>query len=216
MVKSINSSPIFLRRYLSLSRAKDILRACQLSFSDPENWDDENDKHYMQKYRESRMLNYLGAICFAEGPETVQHWKMYAGNVDGVMIQFKRDKFLNSISSKSSTIHGPIEYVEIKDIRTVITRETLPFLKRIPYKDEAEYRILHTAVIDQKRSPSVSIEIDWIDRVVFNPWLCRSSFEKKKMELKGIQGCSSLKIYQTTLLNNSKWIRAATDIVATT
>jgi hypothetical protein len=56
---------------------------------------------------------------------------------------------------------------------------------------------------------SFAIPIRCIGRVTLNPWLAPPLAAAIKRAIKAIPGASALKVYQTTLLENETWKKAA-------
>jgi hypothetical protein len=87
--------------------------------------------------------------------------------------------------------------------------DDLPFLKRYPYRDEKEFRLIYTdtnQVLDLKE---LDISIECIRRVTLSPWLHASLSESVKATLREIEGWNELEIYQSRLIEYEKWKRVA-------
>ena len=54
------------RRYTNLADLIYILREKRITLRDPQRWDDRNDSYYLKKYKESKNLETLLALCFAD------------------------------------------------------------------------------------------------------------------------------------------------------
>ena len=85
----------------------------------------------------------------------------------------------------------------------------LPFLKRYAFGDEMEFRLFATQ--NNAKSPTlrVPVGIDAISRVMLSPWLPKNVAAHTKSTLKAIRGCSKLKIYRSTLIENEAWKKFA-------
>jgi len=53
------------------------------------------------------------------------------------------------------------------------------------------------------------LSVRTIARVTLNPWLSAPLAAAVKRAIKSTPGCAPLKVYQTTLLENERWKRAA-------
>ncbi len=73
----------YIRRYLPLSAVIDTLRRRKLALLDPQNWDDRNDRHFMQRYKEAKGLSSLYAMCAAVRHETYYHWRVFTPGAEG-------------------------------------------------------------------------------------------------------------------------------------
>ena len=82
--------------------------------------------------------------------------------------------------------------------------ETLPFLKRAPYEDESEYRIIYVDKENVVDSREWDIELFWIKKITLSPWMPRALSASVKDTLKSIRGCSRLSIVRSTLIENEK------------
>ena len=49
--------------------------------------------------------------------------------------------------------------------------DELPFLKRYPYQDEHEYRVVYVDTEKAKEYQDYPIEIEWIKRITLSPWM---------------------------------------------
>ncbi len=84
------------------------------------------------------------ALCFAEQFERYHHWRVFANGVDGVCMEFDKNCLLETLNEVDGFKHSNMEYKSIKELREYQPKlEELPFLKRIPYQDENEYRIIY-------------------------------------------------------------------------
>jgi hypothetical protein len=90
------------RRYTSLSILLDILKEKKLTLLDPQNWDDNNDAFYMELYKTKKGLKSLLALCFAEVRETYHIWKVFAGDANGVCIEFNKELLLGHFKDMKS------------------------------------------------------------------------------------------------------------------
>src|SRR5205823_13933881 len=63
----------------------------------------------------------------------------------GVCLEFAKDELVQSICQKPGIKCGSMKYPRIKELRTA-HRETaeLPFVKRYPFQDEREFRIIRS------------------------------------------------------------------------
>jgi hypothetical protein len=60
-----------------LSAVIDTLRRRKLALLDPQNWDDRNDRRFMQLYKEAKGLSSLYAMCAARCHDTYYHWRVF-------------------------------------------------------------------------------------------------------------------------------------------
>jgi hypothetical protein len=187
----------------------------RLPLLDPVNWDDKNDAYFMELYKKKKKLKTLLALCFAKSEESYHHWKIYAGDTSGVCIQFKHHDLLNRLMADTRFRLGPVEYMEISHLeRNPPTIDNLPFIKRLPFQDECEYRIIYENRRQEEKLQYIQITAEDIDHITINPWLHESVFESIKSVIRGIGGCERIGVFQTTVVGNEKWKRIGSQAVA--
>jgi len=196
-----------LRRYTSLASLLALLQDRELTLLSPAFWEDRNDAFYMSQYKTRKNLKTLLALCFSESDETYHHWRVFTHGADGVCIHFKREDLLKLLPGLGA---GKITYRKITDLPRFKPRlEQLPFLKRQPFGDECEFRLIYEDPVQEMETKAFSIPLRVIARVTLNPWLPPPLSSAVKSAIKSTPGCSALKVYQTTLLENETWKKAA-------
>lgn len=201
-------APPTFRKYTNLAAAIHLLQTKQITLLDPASWDDKNDAHFMREYRVLNGFTNLFATCFAQAAETYHHWRVFSGGIDGVCIEFDKDKLLSAFDGLPSIRQGPVAYRLIATLkkRVEIDVEELPFLKRKPYEPECEYRIIHVDRDDVvKPSQAFPISMRSIRRITLSPWMHGSLRESISKTLRGIPGCEQLKVARSTLVGNREW-----------
>jgi hypothetical protein len=201
-----------LRRYTSLASLLALLQDKKLTLLSPGLWEDRNDAFYMGEYKSKKDLRTLLALCFTESDESYHHWRVFTRGADGVCIHFKREALLEALPIGHQLVAGPITYRKIADLPRLKPRlEQLPFLKRQPYSDECEFRLVYEDKREEMETKGFAISIRTIGRVTLNPWLSPPLAAAVKRAIKAVPGCATLKVYQTTLLENETWKKAALD-----
>jgi hypothetical protein len=195
------------RRYTNLASALHILRSRSLTLLSPETWDDRNDAFFMSEYKRLREVKTLLAICLADREETYHHWQVFSRGADGVCIEFDRDKLLAAFDRAGGVIHRYVTYELISNANSMqdVDLEILPFIKRWPYGDEREYRAVFVSADDELKAFPVPIELAAIKRITLSPWLAPGLVSAVKDTLKSLTGCSELRIYRSTLIDNKQW-----------
>ncbi|WP_115720626.1 DUF2971 domain-containing protein [Gallaecimonas mangrovi] len=199
-----------LHRYTDLAALLDILTHQRLVLLDPGHWDDKNDVYFMSIYKQKRQLNTLLALCFTTKYETYHHWSVFSHGSSGVCIRFHRDALVSAFEGLGLR-WGEVQYKEMRD-SDALQLEEVPFLKRYPYRDEKEFRVIFESKTAQAVK-AVPFPISAIERVVLSPWLPEPLVATIKNTLKSIDGCQHLKVYRTTLLSNDNWRRKVEDLV---
>jgi len=199
------------RRYTNLAAAIHLLQKRKITLLDPSTWDDRNDAFFMSEYKRRTKSASVLALCFAESHETYHHWRVFSHGSDGVCIEFDKEGLLGSFNQDGSIRHGTMNYTLLKQAKKMadIDVEQLPFLKRWPYGDEAEYRVVHVDRDAPKPFHDVPISLSHVKRITLSPWLASALSDSVKAALKSIDGCSKIRIYRSTLIDNQDWKKLA-------
>ncbi len=200
----IKNKKKYLRRYTSLFSLLDILENKRITFLNPENWDDKNDYYFINKYRDKSNYKSVLVLCFTERGERYHHWKVFTEGSSGVCIVFKRDELIKQLSYDENIIYGSVKYKKIKELENDINIEEIPFIKRIQFKDEKEFRIIYKAKYEDIKYKHFNIDYECIEKIVLNPWLPDKLIQTLRKIIKKI-GDKSIKVHKTTLINNEKW-----------
>lgn len=197
----------FLRRYTELPYLIDYLSTGELFLPSPKTWDDRNDSYYLEQYAKIENLNDTYALCLTEAAETYHHWKVFSSGSSGVCIVFNKEKLIEIANKNSELQIRPVKYKTIKEMREYnIPKNDLPFLKRYPYRDECEYRLFATPSKEVKGGGyRFVVPKTTILQISLSPWLPKSVVGHVKSLLKSIRGCSGIKIYGSTLVENEEW-----------
>ena len=180
---------------------------------DPKSWDDQNDSFYLSVYKERMQLKTLLALCFTQEAETYHHWRVFSGHTGGVCIVFKKDELLTDFSNESGIKHQTVEYWMLNKIKQSPPKvQTLPFIKRNAFKHENEFRIVYESTEKALSAFSVKIRLECIDRVLLSPWMPAPLADATRKLLRKIDGCSTLKINRSTLINNEQWKKVGSDV----
>ena len=199
-------SKITLRRYTQLAPLIHLLQGKSLTLLSPSKWDDKNDAYYLEVYRRRLNLGSVLALCFAESPETYHHWHVFAGVSSGVCLEFDKDRLVQSVCQSPGIKCGPVHYPQIKDLRNAHPETSeLPFVKRYPFLDEREFRIIVEEATPMMEAKDVPFDPLALSKVTINPWMPRPVFESVKAQLRTIEGWSHLHFGRTTLVDNDEW-----------
>jgi hypothetical protein len=195
----------YLRRYTDIAALIYLLTEQQITLLDPQSWDDSNDSYYLKLYRDRKGLKSVLALCFTQASEKYHHWRVFTNGSSGARIRFKRSELLGMIGKKADVRAGKVEYLRLEEARLRIPKtEELPFLKRYPFEDENEFRIIYESK-KKIRSLDIPISLSCIDEITLSPWLPEGLFDDIKRLLRSISGCGRLKIIRSTLIGNDEW-----------
>jgi hypothetical protein len=204
---------IKLYKYTSLPVLLDILQEKKLVLLDPLTWEDRNDSYYFKKYKELASMKTVLALCFTMKSERFHHWKVFAGDISGVCILFHKDKLLRSFANDQHIMVDTVAYCTVKHLmgqRPSVDK--LPFIKRAPYSDEEEFRIIYKDKGSEISAKEFHIDLSSIARIKLNPWMPLPLVKSVERTIRSINGCSGFNISQTTLLENDMWKNIANSL----
>lgn len=195
-----------LKRYTELPFLIDMLATEEMVLLNPDTWDDRNDSFYIKQYAKANALKSTYALCLTEASETYHHWKIFSGGTSGIYVEFNRDKLLADLGTQSNLQAKSVEYKKITELRNTRPEPNdLPFLKRIVFSDEQEFRLFVGS--DSDLGPVLRLKFDLmsINRIVLSPWLPESVANNVKAIIKNISGCSNINVFRSTLIENEDW-----------
>jgi hypothetical protein len=106
-----------------------------------------------------------------------------------------------------------MEYVMLEEIKiSDYDTKDLPFLKRAGFRAEEEFRIIYTGPC-KGDAHFMKINLEWINRIVLNPWLPASLVDAIAETFKEISGNPDLKVTASRLTNSQTWTRWGKQIV---
>lgn len=205
----------YIRRYTSISAVIDVLRREALPLLDPQSWDDRNDRYFMALYKERLGLGGLYGACAAQCSETYHHWRVFTGTADGACIEIKRAPFEEALAKLEGVRFGEVDYLLLEDVEQLTGADLarLPFVKRAGFAPEEEYRIIAETAEPQKPAISVTLPIEWINKIYLNPWLPQSIADSVKATLRELPGCKQLIVQKSHLIDSGRWKTAGDKVV---
>ena len=195
-----------LRRYTNLPATLHILQKKSLTLLSPSSWDDRNDAYCLTEYKNRLKAGSVLALCFAAAPETYHHWRVFSPGSGGVCLEFDKDQLQECVQDDprfrcDSVIYRMINTVTTKGFKT----DQLPFVKRFPYRDEKEFRILFVDMAENNEFKQFGIPLSSIKRITLSPWMPKALVTAVKSTLKSIKGCQKLRVNRSTLVENERW-----------
>ena len=194
------------RRYTDLPALIQLLTNKELTLLDPSSWDDKNDSFFLSTYKEKKKLKSVLALCFARESETYHHWRVFSSGSSGACVHFNASALENAFRKIKSIRFKEVKYLKVGDLRNNRpTTPQLPFIKRIPYKHEKEFRALWESKSEYSNVLNVPIELSSITRITLSPWMHPSLRKNVVAALKKIDGCKSIPMWRSTLTENEDW-----------
>ncbi len=83
--------------------------------------------------------------------------------------------------------------------------KALPFLKRDPFRDEAEFRIIFADENEAIEHKDYLINLNCIRRITLSPWMTKTLSASVRTTLRSIEGCERIQVSRSTLVDNEKW-----------
>jgi hypothetical protein len=201
-----------LKRYTELPYVLQILQTRRLTLLNPSSWDDKNDSHFVQTYRDKKGFGSILALCLTEAAQTYHHWKVFTHGASGACIFFDKEKLLAWLSEDDLIKGRKVIYRTLWQIqKEPPTVDDLPFLKRKAYEHEAEFRLLCPRKSKSVQFKNFVFPINIIDGVYLNPWLPIATFNAVKNVIHKIEGCEELDVMRATITANDEWQKVATN-----
>jgi hypothetical protein len=204
-------STVSLRRYTNLAATLDVLPKRRLTLLSPSTWDDRNDAFFMSAFKARTNAQSVLALCFAEAFETYHHWRVFSHGSDGVCIELDKGALTASLAEDRRIRYGTVTYRKIDDVTVNgVETEDLPFVKRYPYKDEKEFRIVYVDMDEIKEFAYVPIiSLHSITRITLSPWMPKGLSDTVIETLRCLNDCRGLRVHRSTLVENERWKRIA-------
>jgi hypothetical protein len=110
---------------------------------------------------------------------------------------------------------GDIEYLRLEGVENLKDSDVdrLPFVKRVGFSAEEEYRIIAETKKDQKPAFPVKFPVSMISCIYLNPWLPKTIFQSLKTTIQSLPDCGSVRVSRSLLIDSARW-KAAGDKVA--
>jgi hypothetical protein len=187
-----------------------VLRNKCLTLLSPATWDDRNDAFFLSEFKKQTCAKSVLALCFAEAAETYHHWRVFSHGSDGACIEFEKPKLEEALGCDARITFRSVNYMTIPDARASgVAIHELPFVKRYAYRDEIEFRAVLVDIKKDQKFVHVPISLECITRVTLSPWMTQALVDTVKLTLRSIKGCTKLKVYRSTLIENENWMRLA-------
>ena len=198
-----------LYRYTSLPALMFILHNKKLTLLNPNSWDDENDRSSLAEYKRKKNLKTLLALCFTQKRDTYHHWNTFTEKESGIKIEFRKTAIVKKIKKDERFIYREVIYKKIgKDVQSWNLQD-LPFIKRYPYRDEDEFRIIFADKNNEYDQIDIDIKLEWIKRITASPWMPKQLAKCVKETIKQFPDCSDLEVKRSSVIINKQWVESA-------
>lgn len=201
--------PKFLNRYTTLPILIDMLWRKQITLLSPQSWEDRNDAYYLERYQAEKKFGSVLALCFSTKGETFHHWRVFSHGSGGVCVEFNTGELLASVRGKPQFRCGPVKYCRIDELeRSPPDTKRWPFLKRLPFADEAEFRVIYEDAAAGEMSKPLDFDIESVKRVTLSPWMPKSVADSVKALIETIPDCAGIYVHRSSLIENGRWKKA--------
>ncbi|MEZ5492001.1 MAG: DUF2971 domain-containing protein [Gammaproteobacteria bacterium] len=194
------------KRYTDIPSLVQLLTKRELTLLDPSFWDDKNDSYFLSTYKEKKQLKSVLALCFTAESETYHHWRVFSSGSSGVCVYFRGKDLERALRATSGVSFKKVRYLKLDELEGKNPRtEDLPFIKRIPYKHEKEFRALWESKSEETEHLDIPFDLSSITRITLSPWMHPNLRESVIGLLKKIEGCKSIPMWNSTLIENADW-----------
>lgn len=199
-----------LHRYTELPYLLQMLSEKSLVLLPYRSWEDQNDVQFLDEYCKRRNVS-LYSLCFTQADETFHHWKIYAPGTAGVRISFDRAALADMVATRQDLQLRDVRYLTLRQVRArrpVVA--SWPFVKRYPFRDEREVRLICECPPDVIEPPRLRLRLPLIRRITLGPEIHRSAHDAVRRAIRSAAPSARFEITATTLIANDEWKRIAT------
>lgn len=196
----------YFNRYTSLPVLLDTLWEKHIILLDPSKWEDRNDAYFLAKYKEKKKLKSLLVYCLSMTRETYHNWRVYSDGIAGVCVEFEKNKLLSIIKKNRNLKFREVIYKTITELEiNQPPLKQLPFIKRIPYRNESEFRVIYEDAKKEFDAYPISIPISIIKKITLSPSMPNSIAKTITDIIRSNEEFKSIRINRSSILENEKW-----------
>src|SRR5207245_8461141 len=120
--------------------------------------------------------------------------------------RIRQSDLMNAVKRQPGLKAKHVRYLTLPEIRGMRMKiGDLSFLKRYPFEQEKEFRIIHELRHKKLAKLDVAIPLSCIHRITVSPWMDYSLFRHVKRTIRSIKGCNTLEVVRSTLIGNQQW-----------
>ena len=98
-----------------------------------------------------------------------------------------------------------VRYIPLKSRNPQPPLDSLPFVKRVGFRDELEYRIVYESSDNDVKTFDECIPLATIHRLILSPQMSGQLADAVKEVLRKIDGCGELGIAHSDLIDSVEW-----------
>jgi len=176
-------------------------------------WCDHNDRKNLEIY-EKHIDKKIYVMCFVQDQESHFYWDSIGGGTD-CRISFNGPKLIEKL--KNTGIRwGSMNYVKLNDLPKEIKKKTfklndVPFLKRQPYNQEKEFRIVWEGIEQENEIKIFDINFGVIDSITLSDSIPENVANSVKEIIRKIDGFDVERLYRGTVHDNKQWLKYLED-----
>ncbi len=198
-----------LNRFTSLPFLLDALSRRRLTLLNPRFWEDKNDAYYVAQYKKAKNLKTVLALCFTTRRGTFHHWKIFSNGSSGVCIEFNRNRLVNSLTGMDGYRLGLISYKFVDQVEKVRPPvDNWPFIKRVPFRDEGEFRIIYENAFALEHSKEIQFHLNCVNKITLSPWMPECVAQTVTGIIRSIHGCRNIRVNRSNLIEAARWRKA--------
>ena len=209
-----NKKTEWLKKYTSIEHLEDILTKNRLHLANPESWEDKNDIELIKHYRSKMGIKDIRILCMNESADRYHFWKIYGQERQGVCLWFEKLEFTNNLKKIEypKTKYRCVSYYDPKNPQKIET-DDLPFLKRVQYEDEQEFRIISQYDQPLEDEPEfIPFDRYSLKKIYINDWVKGAELDSITTMVKNLTvdytHITDCKIQQNKTLGFDTWITA--------
>lgn len=210
------SYPERLYRYTKLEHALEMLEEKTICLTNPLTWLDQCDVKQLEAYRKYVSMPAVRVLCLSEIENSLLHWnikKQEKLKDEICCVKFWFPALATSLFKREHLQIKKVLYYKASEIAdknktSNIKPEKYPFIKRYPYRTEAEWRIVWAGTLPAgEKFKQIKILDEAIAGITLSPNIKGEDYKCYREKLMSY-GLKPKQIHSSTLDKNLKWLRS--------